>query len=1109
MSSTERDRIEAALAALEAQRATLGVAVIDAAVQGLRTQLAALDQAALPAPQALKQVTILFLDIVGSTQLSQSLDPEETHAVMDGALLRLTAIVTAHGGKVLQYAGDNLLAVFGAEESREDDPERAVHTGLALLAEGRLLGGEVHERYDHAGFDVRVGVHTGEVLLGGGVDAEGTIRGLAVNIAARMEQSAPAGALRISRETYQHVRGVFDVQPQAPIEAKGVDRPIVTYLVQRAKPRAFRLARRGFEDLSTAMVGRERELAQLLGALEIAAHERRVAAVTVLGEAGLGKSRLIEEYQAALDLDPRSFWLLLGRADRSQRLQPYALLRDMLAWRLQIADSDSAELAKAKLVDGLATRLGPEGATRARYIGQLIGLDFADHPDLSGVGPLQLRDRAFAAFTDYLARLAAEDGLTVVMLIEDLHWADDGSFDLLEHLLGAREAGALAIVMTARPTLVERRPGWAAAHESVHLAPLDAGHSKVLADGLLEGIAGVPEQLRELLVNQAAGNPFYMEELLRMLSDDGVIVEGVAFREVLPEKLQLARVPTTLIGVLQARLDALSRAEREALQEASIVGHVFWDEALAAIDPKAVPLMPGLRDKALVIRRDESAFEGTVEEAFKHHLLQQVTYDTVLKSVRRRGHARAAAWLAARVGDRADEYLAITAEHFERAGDLASAADYYERAAGDAASRFANAASLEHAGHALRCLDPGPSTRRYDLHSVRYSAADLMGLRELQENEAKTRVDVATALGDEALLAHATMGQSLLASRRGDESQALALAERAALLAARSGATTVAAMAQAQLAWSHFTRGEGRQALTLAAQALAAARKALEASDELETRSLLVKILSVQAVVLSSLGSFAQTRATLEEALQRARADGLRRSEASLLGNLGGLEANLYRFASAIPYYDDCLAVSEEIGFTLSLATCHHNLARCSRELGDPALAEHHVRLALERAVSIAMREVEGRCHVLMGHLRADAGDVEAAHLAYELCVARFQAADLPHFAAQGYAGRAALALQAGDLEGARHWAERAHEAAGSGESLYAVEDPTWVPVVCHRVWHRCGDARAPAALAQAYRHLQSLLKRVDTEEERQTIQSARLHREVLAAWEAAKAAER
>ncbi len=257
---TERDQLLAGIAALEAQRALLGDAVVEVAVSGLRSQLAAVATAQPPPEQTLKQVTIVFLDIVGSTQLGQHLDPEDIHAVVDGALARCTAIVEAHYGRVLQYAGDNLLAVFGADEVREDDPERALRAGLALLAEGRQIGDEVRGRHDHTGFDVRVGVHTGEVLLGGGVDAEASIRGSAVNIAARMEQTAPPGGLRISHDTYRHVRGVFDVELQPPMEVKGVDQPVVTYLVQRAKPRSFRVPTRGVEGVETPMVGRDREL---------------------------------------------------------------------------------------------------------------------------------------------------------------------------------------------------------------------------------------------------------------------------------------------------------------------------------------------------------------------------------------------------------------------------------------------------------------------------------------------------------------------------------------------------------------------------------------------------------------------------------------------------------------------------------------------------------------------------------------------------------------------------------------------------------------------------------------------------------------------------------
>ena len=217
--SAEQQQLEAGIRALEAQRHLLGDAVVDAMLAPARAKLAALAAEALaPAPpaepaQTLRQVSILFLDVVGSTALAQQLDPEAVSAVMDDALTRGTALVQAHRGRVLQYAGDNILAAFGAEESREDDAERAVHCGLALLALGQAVGAEVLARHGRTGLNVRVGVHTGSVLLGGGVDAEGTIRGSAVNIAERMEQTAPPGDLRISHDTYAQVRGLFEVEP--------------------------------------------------------------------------------------------------------------------------------------------------------------------------------------------------------------------------------------------------------------------------------------------------------------------------------------------------------------------------------------------------------------------------------------------------------------------------------------------------------------------------------------------------------------------------------------------------------------------------------------------------------------------------------------------------------------------------------------------------------------------------------------------------------------------------------------------------------------------------------------------------------------------------------
>ena len=268
------------------------------AIAPLRDKLTAL-RARAQGKQQLKTVTILFMDIVGSTQLSQYLDPEDVHAVMDTALERLSALVRGQNGQVLKYAGDSLLAAFGAEYALEGDAERAVRAGLAILEEAPRLAAEVEAAYGLQGFNLRVGINTGRVLLGGGVDGESSIRGTPVNIAARMEQTAPPGGLRISHQTYRHVRGVFDVEEQVPIEIKGITGPVLSYLVLRAKPRAFRVVNRGLEGIESPMVGRDAELARIAETFQRVREKDNLALVTVVGEPGIGKSRLGLEFTGA------------------------------------------------------------------------------------------------------------------------------------------------------------------------------------------------------------------------------------------------------------------------------------------------------------------------------------------------------------------------------------------------------------------------------------------------------------------------------------------------------------------------------------------------------------------------------------------------------------------------------------------------------------------------------------------------------------------------------------------------------------------------------------------------------------------------------------------
>ena len=1098
--SVELQQLESAMRALEAQRPMLGDALVDTALAPMRARSAELRAAALAPERLLKQVTVLFLDVVGSTALSQHLDPEDIQQVMDGLLARCTAAVAAHGGKVLQYAGDSLLAAFGTEGAREGDAEQAVRAGLALLTEGRTQREAVRQRFGYDSFGVRVGIHTGSVLLGGGVDEGGTIRGITVNIAARMEQTAPPGALRISHDTYHHVRGVFDVEAQEPLQVKGHDGALQTYLVTGAKPRAFRLQSRGIEGLDTPMVGREAERARLLQLLGEAAGQRRLKPLTLVAEAGLGKSRLVQEFQAALELDRRSFWLLLGRADAAQQLQPYGLLRDLLAWRLEIADSDSAEVAKAKLVEGLAPWLGERGEAKARLIGQLIGLDFQAHEDLHGVAARELRDRGFAALTAWLRGLAASDGFTVVLLLEDLHWADDGSLDYLEHLQHEHEPLALALVMTARPALLERRASWAVPEATLTLAPLGVDHSNALADALLCRLDTVPQRLRELLVGQAGGNPFYMEELLRMFIDDGVIVVDAETWHVLPDRLRLARVPTTLVGVLQARLDALTPLERSALQHASIVGPVFWDDAVDALEARAGEQIAGLQDKSLVVRQDGSAFEGTSEEFFKHHLLHQVTYDTVLKTAKREGHARAAAWLAGRVGDRADEYLAIAARHFELAGDGAKALDYLERAAKAAKTRYANREALAYLERALALPELDDPQRRFRVLDIQAEMADRLGDRSLQGQALQAQARLAETVDDDALRAESLVNLALLADRRGDHDTAVALASQAVALAEHVGPAHVASVAHGELAWVNFCRGASDTALFHARESM---RWGQQAALPPESRP----VHEMQACVMLSFihqnrFEFDEARAALKRGLPLAQAAGSLQMQSMMQQSLGTIATLLGDWRLGETHHEQSLVLARQVGWRTNEIVGLFNLAQCVLERGDVAATLAMADQASELAERAEDHSDMARIFVLRGDAHLAAGAFDAALAAYSESRARYQKLGNEPYVAINSAVMGDVLLKAGRPESAVAETNRALQAMAEGVSLAGTGEDLRVRWLCFKVLDAVADPRAAPYLDTLHADLQAVAAHIaDLPTRGQFLDRQGSSREIVAAW--------
>ncbi|MEO8311332.1 MAG: adenylate/guanylate cyclase domain-containing protein [Caldimonas sp.] len=1093
------EQIESAIAALEAQRALLGDAIVAMAVAPLQAKLAARRQGEAAAQQ-LKTATVLFMDVVGSTQLSQHLDPEDVHAVMDSALERLTAIVRVHQGRVLQYAGDSLLAVFGADQALEDDAERAVRAGLAILAEAAPLAAGVSERYGLHGFDLRVGIHTGPVLLGGGIDAEGSIRGISVNIAARMEQTAPAGALRISHETYRQVRGIFDVEPQAPIEIKGITGTVRSYLVIRAKPRAFRMANRGLEGIETQMVGRETELAQISEAFQLAREGQRLRQVTIVGEPGIGKSRLGLEFTHWLDLLREPVRFFQGRPQPYGNNVPYGLLRDLLAWRFEILESDPQSVAKDKLAAGLGGVIGPRAAEYTALVGQLIGFDYGADPHIAAIASeaKQIRDRAFHALSSYFRALHRGAGTPIVLLLDDLHWADEGSLDFVNHLVQTCSDLPMLLLCLTRSTLYERRPLWGSGHGDplrIDLAPLSKQGTRELIEALLGRLETVPAALRDLLASSAEGNPYFLEELIGMLIDDGVIVTDVEPWRVSADKLLDVRVPSTLAGVLQARIDGLPPKEKSALQQASVIGHVFWDEALQRIAPSAGEALDGLMRRELAYGRETSAFEGTREFVFKHHVLHQVAYQGVLKQSRREQHRLTADWLVVRCGDRASEYFGLIAGHYERAGDVANAVTYLRKAADDAAGSFVTQAALDYLGRALAITAGDDAATRFELLRTRRTVYSNSGRRAEQAEDVAALEQLAEQIDDDAMRARAAGFRSSFSLLVGDYATVIAAAERCVALAEKCDLRDVALLARVN--WARALQYQGD---------LASAQSHIEASlvvaREIGERRLESTILGQLGIIAGQHGEYGAARDRTRQAIEVARAIGHRTVESAMINNLGEIEQKLGNYDAALEWFHDGRRLCAEIGQRMADAYLLCNMATCAFRRGDHANAIAWSTEAGTAAEAMKDRDLIAIVRCGQGHALHALGDWDAAAAAYRESTAMFRELGRATMPPEPMAGLARVALAQGDTAQALAIVEEIVAHFDAGGTVDGTEDPLWIHLTCYRALAAGNDKRAAVFLRQAHELLMVRTALLADGERATFLANVPSHREIVEAWE-------
>ncbi len=623
-----------------------------------------------------KLVTILFADITGSTPLGEGLDPEDLQDVLGAYASAMREEIESEGGTVEKFIGDAVMAVFGVPVAHEDDPSRALRAALRMRRRLVELNLDLEQRYG-VRLAMRTGVNTGDVVASRDVRAEvGMVTGDAVNAAARLEQTADAGQILVSERTARAARG-FRFSDVGPLAVRGKSRPVATVeLLDEGLDELPGGRERGVPGLRAPMVGRDHELDLLRSTFGRLASSGRAQLVTIYGDPGIGKSRLTRELLAWADAQGDGVTVLKGRCLPYGEAITYWPLAEILKSYTGVLDSDPPDVALAKiaaLADDVLAGV-PDPARSAGVLAFTFGLEDPRF-GLAALAPRQVRLETHEAWRAFFTGLTADQPAIVV--VEDIHWADDPLLDLLEELAD-RVAGPLLFVCPARPDLAQRRSGWGGGKRnfsSIFLEPLSHDDAATLVEVLL-AVEELPDETREAMLARADGNPLFLEEIIRQLIDEGRIVrDGRRWRAT--EGIDEIEIPDTVQAVLAARIDLLPAVERSALLSASVVGRVFWSGSVAQLlddgNELAEDALGRLEDRELVLSQLGSRIAGEREFLFKHVLTRDVAYGTLARRDRARAHADVAAWIESAAGERQPEFADLLAHHLGLAYDGALA----------------------------------------------------------------------------------------------------------------------------------------------------------------------------------------------------------------------------------------------------------------------------------------------------------------------------------------------------------------------------------------------------------------------------------------------------
>jgi class 3 adenylate cyclase len=657
-------------------------------------------------------VTILFADMTGSTALAESMDPEEVRLLLAGYFSTMAQAIHRHGGTIEKFIGDAVMAVFGAPTAHEDDPDRAVRAALEMMEELHHFN-ERRQADDPQAvpIQIRIGINTGDVVAASSAHEGGQffITGDAVNVAARLQQYAQPGTILVGERTYRSTQGAIVYEALSPIEVKGKSEALhvwraITTVDDQAAPATQRS--RGINELPSPFIGRAPEMAIMDALYERVIEEHRPHLVTLMGAPGVGKSRLVREWlrralhgeNAITNNEPTTETgpihqypeplVLEGRCPPYGAGITYWPLAEILRSYCGFTESDSAQAARDRLTHMMQELLHETGqaddsSQLVRQLSFAIGLEVAENSPRPPAGDSkEHREALFRAWRIFFESLARRQPL--LTFIDDIHWADEALLDLLEYLAQRVSAAPLFIICPTRPDLLDKRPGWGGGKRNfttLTLEPLSPEQSHQMLDAMIPPQA-LPISLRSSILSKAEGNPYFVEEILRMLIDRGILVCNDDDWQVTPQDpdatfsvVLSAAIPDTIQGVLAARIDFLSQQEKRLLQHAAVAGRTFWKGALASLAQEMKPdalnqALEGLRRKEFLQENERPTgmiLERDVQYSFKHVLVRDVAYASIPRARRAREHARMAEWLERVAAGRIEEFIELLAYHYHQA----------------------------------------------------------------------------------------------------------------------------------------------------------------------------------------------------------------------------------------------------------------------------------------------------------------------------------------------------------------------------------------------------------------------------------------------------------